>query len=75
MVPPEVLEVRVRLGFIRSDHHGRWQLEVLDPRSGELLAMHSRPHFPLSQMEEALGDVNRRLGVLLEAYLDPDPFP
>lgn len=73
--PPDVLEVRLRLGFIPADHHGRWQLEVTDPRSRELLAMYSRPHFPLSLCNEALADVGNRLAVLLESYLNPDPFP
>jgi hypothetical protein len=75
LVPPDVLEVRLRLGFIRADNHGRWQFEVLDPRGRELLAMYSRPHFPLDELEETLAEVGRRLGLLLEAYLDPDPFP
>jgi len=75
LVPPEVLEMRLRLGFIPGDHHGRWQLEVLDPGSNELLALYSRPHFPLSLTDEALGEVGRRIGVLLENYLNPDPFP
>lgn len=75
LVPPDVLEVRLRLGFIPGDHHGRWQLEILDPRSGELLALHSRPHFPISTTEEALAEVGVRLGALLDGFLDPDPFP
>lgn len=75
LVPPDVLEVRVRLGFIRGDNHGRWLVEVLDPCGGELLAMHSRPHFSLTDTEEALAQVGQRLGVLLDGFLDPDPFP
>src|SRR3546814_1639905 len=50
-------------------------LEVSNPSSGELLAMYSRPHFALSGLDQALADVGRRLGVLLDDYLDPDPFP
>lgn len=75
LVPPDVLEVRLRLGFIPREHHARWQIEVLDPQGGELLAMHSRPHFALSTLEEELRGVGARLGVLLDSYLDPDPFP
>lgn len=75
LVPPEVVEIRLRLGFIPGDHHGRWQLEVIDPGSNELLALYSRPHFPLSTTEEALAEVGARLGALLEDYLNPDPFP
>jgi hypothetical protein len=73
--PPSVLEVRLRLGFIRADNHGRWQLEVVDPSGGELLAMVSHPHFWLGSLDQELSEVGKRLGVLLESYLDPDPFP
>jgi hypothetical protein len=75
LVPPPIMEVRLRLGFIPGDHHGRWQLEVIDPGSNELLALYSRPHFPLSALDEAMVEVGARLGVLLEDYLNPDPFP
>ena len=75
LTPPDVLEIRLRLGFIRADNHGRWQLEVLDPSGGELLAMVSRPHFWLGSIEQELEEVGRRLHVVLESYLDPDPFP
>jgi hypothetical protein len=74
-MPPGVLEVRVRLGFIPSDHHGRWQIEVVEPQAGELLAMHSCPHFALSMLDEEMQAVGVRLRVLLEGFLDPDPFP
>lgn len=74
LVPPDILEIRVRLGFIPHDRHGRWQVEVLDPSTGELLAMHSMPHFDLHDVEQELGGVGARLGMLLEAFLNPDPF-
>lgn len=73
--PPDVLEIRLRLGFILPDNHGRWQIEALDPSTSELLALHSRPHFPLEELEEALGEVGARLGVLLDGLANPDPFP
>lgn len=75
LVPPDVLEIRLRLGFIRADHHARWQLEVIDPGSRELLAMHSCPHFSPALLEEELSGVGARLGMLIESFLDPDPFP
>lgn len=75
MVPPACLEVRLRLGFIPADHHGRWMIEVLDPATKELLAMYSTPHFAISQLEEEMAAVGVRLAVLVDSYLDPDPFP
>lgn len=75
LVPPDVLEIRLRLGFIRPSHHGRWQLEVIDPSGNELLAMESMPHFAISEWEDRLGDLGSRIRLLVESYLDPDPFP
>lgn len=75
MLPPDVIELRLRLGFIPADNHGRWQIEVLDPQSNELLALHSQPHFALHDLERVLGEVGARLGVLLDGIANPDPFP
>lgn len=75
LCPPEVLEIRVRLGLIPADHHARWQIEVIDPSTKELLAMYSRPHFTIHTMDEEMAGVGARLGALLQDYLDPDPFP
>ena len=75
LVPPDVIEVRVRLGLIPHDRHGRWQIEVIDPQGNELLALHSCPHFDLVDVEGALAEVGTRIGVLLDSVLDPDPFP
>lgn len=75
LAPPPVLEVRVRLGFIPGEDHGRWMIEALDPQGGELLAMASRPHFPLHDAGDALAEVGRRLYDILEPLINPDPFP
>lgn len=75
LCPPDVLEVRLRLGFIPGDGHGRWQLEVVSPGSGELLALASQPHFSLEELDEVLSGVGYRLGEILRDFLNPDPFP
>lgn len=75
IAPPDVIEVRFRLGLIPHDQHGRWQIEVLDPQGNELLALHSMPHFDLRNLEEEMAEVGARLGVLLDGVANPDPFP
>ena len=75
LCPPDVLEIRLRLGFIPGEHHGRWMIEALDPQGGELLAMSSCPHFDVLDLPEAMQDVGLRLHDLLEPLLNPDPFP
>lgn len=75
LVPPDVLEVRLRLGLIPGDNHGRWQLEVVDPTCNELLALHSAPAWRLADLDLEMAAVGNRISLLLEAYLNPDPFP
>lgn len=75
LMPPDVLEVRLRLGFIAAEGHGRWQIEVIDPQGSELLAMHSKPHFPLEELFDEMSAIGNRLALLLEGLVNPDPFP
>jgi hypothetical protein len=75
LVPPDVLEVRLRLGLIPYDHHGRWLCEVIDPTNRELLAMASMPHFDLRSWEQEAAGAFNRLCASVEDFLNPDPFP
>ena len=75
LLPPDLVEVRLRLGFIPGDNHMRWQVEAIDPATGELLAMHSKPHHHLSNYEEGLEQAIVRLRLTLSYVLNPDPFP
>lgn len=75
LLPPDVLEIRLRLGFILPDHHGRWLLEALDPTRSELLAMASQPHFAVHDLADVMQDVGVRLHDMLGPLIDPDPFP
>ena len=74
MIPPPVLEVRLRVGVIPSEDHLRWQCEAMDPHTRELLAMHSHPCGRLSTYP---GELARALAVLtgmVEGTLDLEPF-
>lgn len=75
LVPPDLLEVRLRLGFIIPDKHMRWQIEVTDPSTKELLALHSVPHRPLEDLEDTFAIVGARLWQIVEPLANPDPFP
>lgn len=74
LVRPPVLEVRLRVGLIPQDDHVRLQLEVLNPSTSELLAMHSIPHRPLSELDDEMARMGVRLRDVFDQYLDRDPF-
>lgn len=74
LVPPAVIEVQVRLGMIPTENHLRWQIEVLDPSTSELLALATRPACALVELEEELRTVVARLMRLFGPLLDLDPF-
>lgn len=74
LYPPDVVEARLRVGLIAGEDHLRWQIEVVNPQDGELLAMRSRPACRASDGLEELSSAFRHLLALLEAVTNPDPF-
>ena len=75
LMPPDVLELRLRLGFILPDHHGRWMIEALDPQGSELLAMRSCPHFSIHDLPDEMQTIGLALHDLMEPLMNPEPFP
>lgn len=75
LYPPTVAEMRLRVGMIPSEDHLRWQIELLDPQTGEMLAMISRPGRRLSDLEHELSAIGSHLWRLYEGVTNPDPFP
>ena len=74
LAPPEVVEVRLRIGVIAGEDHMRWQLEVMDPRTKELLAMEAHPAARFSNLADELPAMGARLWELLSSVTNPDPF-
>jgi len=48
------VEVILRVGIVPSVDHAQFQLEVVDPRSHELLAMRSWPHVPFVDLPDMM---------------------
>lgn len=71
LLPPEIIEARIRIGVVPSSDHVQWQIELLDPLSGILTASESQPHATLTQLPEALADIMRRTLRLLDTAAGP----
>lgn len=49
LTPPEVVEVRIRLGFVPETDHVQAQVDVFDPVTMAQVACWSHPHAHMSQ--------------------------
>lgn len=54
LTPPEVLELRIRLGVIPSTDHVQCLVELLDPVTSVLVAQASVPHAKMGAWAELL---------------------
>lgn len=61
LLPPEAVELVLRVGVIGASDHGQWQLEVRCASDGTLLAMVSRPHFTIEQWHQELAKMSLEL--------------
>lgn len=50
LTPPEVVEVRARVGIVAATDHLQALVEAFDPMTGVLIGQWSQPHVPLRQM-------------------------
>lgn len=51
LVPPEVLEVTLRIGVVGSTDHAQVLVEVRNATDGQLLELESTPHVALDQLD------------------------
>lgn len=72
--PPRVLEARLRIGWVPEEDHLRWQVEIVDPSTQELLALHAAPSRRISEVGYVPTEPVRRLERLLPPILNPEPF-
>lgn len=74
MAPLEVIEVTVKVGLVRATRHAQIQYSVVDPETGDLMAMRSWPHSTADDWRDLLEDVVDLLEVDVDVLMDPDPF-
>lgn len=71
LLPPEAVEVRLRVGVVPERDHVQLQVEVVDPATKAVLAMWSRPHVPLDSWSHAVGEAFSKVLEHLGAMIDP----
>ena len=54
LTPPEVVELRIRLGLIAETDHAQCMVEMFDPVTGVQIAQASIPHEALAQWPRLL---------------------
>lgn len=74
LVPHDDLEVTTRLLYDRVGRRARYQVEVTNPVTKELLALRSRPFHEGLSYTEAQEKADEWRDQAVQALLDPDPF-
>ena len=54
LTPPDVVEVRIRLGLVPETDHAQCLVEMFDPVTGVQMAQASNPHEALAQWPHLL---------------------
>lgn len=72
LTPPEVVEVRIRLGVIPEHDHAQVLVELYDPITGVLTGQWSRPHASLDRWLDLLDwahtTAKQHLGQTIEPF-------
>lgn len=72
LTPPEVVELRVRLGVIADADHCQALVELIDPVTGVQIAQWSNPHAPAARwhvvFDEAIAKAQEYLGASVEPF-------
>lgn len=74
LVPTLHLELTVRVLYNGEDRVGRYQVEVSNPSTRELLAMRSRPFAKGLSARETQEEAYEWAYEAVAALVDPDPF-
>jgi hypothetical protein len=71
LTPPEIIELRARIGVIPERDHVQALVEAVEPTSGAQVAQWSVPHAPLAEVHLVVEQVVVKLRELLEETVDP----
>lgn len=74
-IPPDNVEVTTRVLYDLQGRRGRYQVEVADPVTKELLALRSRPFHQGLSARETYEEAYKWGCEAVEALCNPDPFP
>jgi hypothetical protein len=72
LTPPDVVELRLRLGLVPERDHAQVMVELLDPMTSVQIAQWSIPHVPLARwqaaLEEAVQKAQEYVGDTIEPF-------
>lgn len=71
IIPPDVVELTLRIGLVDSTSHGQWQFTVTEAPTDTLLAMSSKHHFHSGDWAAELEEIGYLLRTTLEAHISP----
>lgn len=71
LFPPDVVEITLRVGVVRSQDHLQWQLEASNATDGTLMRLESCPHRVMAQAADALAQMGRQLALALDEVCGP----
>lgn len=71
LTPPEVVELRIRLGIVPETDHAQVLVEMFDPVTGVQQAMASIPHERIDNWPALLDWARSKANDWLEQTLDP----
>jgi len=74
MVPPELVTVRLDLGWCAPDKVGMFAGEAYVSGTKELLALEVHPAHRYDHLGDWLGAAQRWQGDIVRSLFDPDPF-
>jgi hypothetical protein len=72
LTPPEVVELRIRIGLIPERNHVQAMAELVDPITGVLIAQWSNPHAKMDRwmdvLEEAVAKGRQQVALNVEPF-------
>lgn len=71
LFPPDVVEIRLRVGVVRSSDHLQWQLEAWSATDDTLLSMEATPHRSMAEASTEIVTMYEQLGTLLYNLCGP----
>lgn len=71
LTPPDVLELRIRLGVIPERNHAQAMVELVDPITGIQVAQWSAPHVHMDSWYALLDEATSKARQYMGDHLEP----
>lgn len=71
LTPPEVLELRLRIGLVPERDHAQAMVELVDPITSVQVAQWSAPHVHLDGWMTLLEEATRKAHQYIADHLEP----